>query len=64
LELGIIEISSLSYPVTTFWKKVQRDLPDIAKQVVLNNILPLATNYLRETGFSSCTFIKTKFRNK
>ncbi|MBN3303750.1 ZBED5 protein, partial [Amia calva] len=60
---GHLQLDFSSDNLIKFWAKVQRDFPDIATQALLK-ILPFATTYLCETGFSSSVSTKNKIQEK
>jgi hypothetical protein len=56
----------MSFETTTllasFWIKVKAECPELAK-IALKTLLPFPSTYLCETGFSTMSVIKTKYRN-
>ncbi|KAE8287193.1 Zinc finger BED domain-containing protein 5 Transposon-derived Buster1 transposase-like protein [Larimichthys crocea] len=52
-----------SKTLAAFWIGVEKDFPLLAKRA-LATLLPFATSYLCEIGFSAVASIKTKYRSK
>ena len=48
--------------LASFWIHVSAEYPELAK-VALKALLPFPSSYLCETGFSTMSIIKTKYRN-
>lgn len=46
-----------------FWAARQSEYPELSRKAV-NFLLPFATTYLCESGFSHLVMIKTKYRNR
>lgn len=49
--------------IDKFWIKTKNEYPSLYKKA-MKMLVPFATTYLCETGFSSITVIKNKFRNR
>jgi hypothetical protein len=49
--------------LSAFWIRVNKEKP-ILGSAALKMLLPFATTYLCEAGFSALTFVKTKARNR
>ena len=49
--------------LTAFWAKLEKEYP-ILSQRALNVLIPFATTYRCEAGFSALVSIKTKARNQ
>lgn len=66
LELAADGGLKMSFETTTslgsFWIKVKTEYPELA-EIALKTILPFPSTYLCETGFSTMSVIKTKYRN-
>lgn len=52
-----------SSSLTQYWMHVKLQYSELATKG-LKNIIPFATSYLCETGFSALAIIKTKYRSK
>ena len=50
-------------PLVDFWAALLRSHEDLAK-LALKSLMPFATTYLCETGFSALTAVKTKYRQR
>lgn len=50
-------------PLTQFWISCQKDFPQLAAKAMMS-LLPFATTYLCESGFSSLTYLKNKYRSR
>ncbi|XP_029768663.1 zinc finger BED domain-containing protein 5-like [Terrapene carolina triunguis] len=50
-------------PLNNFWSSLIEEYPNVAKRAV-RVLLPFATTYFCETGFSYYTATKTKYRNR
>jgi hypothetical protein len=48
--------------LASFWIKVKAEYPALAG-IALKTLLPFPSTYLCETGFSTMSVIKTKYRN-
>jgi hypothetical protein len=57
---------TMSFDTTTslasIWIKVKAEYPELA-EIALKTLLPFPSTYLCETGFSTMSVIKTKYRN-
>lgn len=53
----------LSSSLSQFWTSVKQEYPDVANKA-LHILIPFATSYLCEAGFSAVAVIKTKYRSK
>ena len=66
LELAADEGLKRSFETSTslasFWIKVKTEYPKLS-EIALKTLLPFPTTYLCETGFSTMSVIKTKYRN-
>ncbi|CAM2118605.1 unnamed protein product [Caretta caretta] len=66
LELAADEGLKMSFETTTslasFWIKVKAEYPELT-EIALKTLLPFPSIYLCETGFSTISVIKTKYRN-
>ncbi|CAM5088310.1 unnamed protein product [Natator depressus] len=66
LELAAGERLKMSFETTTsrasFWIKVKAEYPELT-EIALKTLLPFPSTYLCETGFSTTSVIKTKYRN-
>ena len=47
----------------SFWVKTRTEFPLLGCKA-LRDLVPFATSYLHETGFSAVAVIKSKYRNK
>ena len=47
----------------TFWLQVKSEYPSLSSKAI-DILLPFATSYLCETGFSSVAVLKTKYRSR
>jgi hypothetical protein len=47
----------------TFWYSVRQVFPSLSKRA-LKVLIPFATSYLCESGFSAVAVIKTKYRSR
>ncbi|XP_049322931.1 zinc finger BED domain-containing protein 5-like [Astyanax mexicanus] len=52
-----------SEPLSHFWLEVEREYPLVGQRAV-DILLPFATSYLCEIGFSAVTSLKTKYRSQ
>uniref|UniRef100_A0AAY5KAR4 DUF4371 domain-containing protein n=1 Tax=Esox lucius TaxID=8010 RepID=A0AAY5KAR4_ESOLU len=52
-----------SCPLSSFWAALMQEYPQLC-DVALKILLPFASTYLREAGFSKMTALKTKYRNQ
>uniref|UniRef100_A0A8C4EX62 HAT C-terminal dimerisation domain-containing protein n=1 Tax=Dicentrarchus labrax TaxID=13489 RepID=A0A8C4EX62_DICLA len=50
-------------PLTQFWISCQKDFPQLAAKAMMS-LLSFATTYLCESGFSSLTYLKNKYRSR
>lgn len=50
-------------PQTDFWIGLRSDYPALANRAV-KTLMPFATTYLCESGFSALTSMKTKYRHR
>uniref|UniRef100_A0A3Q2NXH9 HAT C-terminal dimerisation domain-containing protein n=1 Tax=Fundulus heteroclitus TaxID=8078 RepID=A0A3Q2NXH9_FUNHE len=50
-------------PLTQFWISCHKDFPQLAAKAMMS-LLPFATTYLCESGFSSLTYLKNKYRSR
>ena len=50
-------------PLTEFWCSSKDEYPQLSQKAVLA-LLPFATTYMCETGFSTYVSTKTKYRNR
>ena len=50
-------------PLTGFWISCQKDFPELAGKAMMI-LLPFATTYLCESGFSSLNYMKNKYRSR
>lgn len=50
-------------PLTQFWISCQKDFPQLAAKAMMS-LLPFATTYLYESGFSSLTYLNNKYRSR
>ena len=50
-------------PLTQFWIFCQKDFPQLAAKAMMG-LLPFATTYLCESGFSSLIYLKNKYRSR
>ena len=65
LELAADEGLKRSFETSTlasFWIQVKTEYPKLS-EIALKTLLPFPTTYLCETGFSTMSVIKTKYRN-
>ncbi|CAM2097248.1 unnamed protein product [Caretta caretta] len=66
LELAADEGLKMSFETTTsfasFWIKVKTEYPELT-EIALKTLLPFPSTYFCETGFSTMSVIKTKYRN-
>ncbi|CAM5148292.1 unnamed protein product [Eretmochelys imbricata] len=66
LELAADKRWKMSFEITTslasFWIKVKAEYPELT-EIALKTLLPFPSTYLCETGFSTMSVIKTKYRN-
>ncbi len=51
-----------SCPISSFWAALMQEYPELC-DVALKILLPFASTYLCEAGFSKMTALKTKYRN-
>ncbi|GBM34224.1 Zinc finger BED domain-containing protein 5 [Araneus ventricosus] len=58
-----LEAKFRTVSLTIFWSDVFIEYPNLAKQAI-RILLPFATTYLCEAGFSKYVATKTKYRNK
>ncbi|GBN24791.1 Zinc finger BED domain-containing protein 5 [Araneus ventricosus] len=58
-----LEAKFRTVSLTIFWSDVFDEYPNLEKQAI-RILLPLATNYFCEAGFSKYVATKTKYRNK
>lgn len=49
--------------LSQFWISCQKDFPQLAAKAMMS-LLPFATTYLCESGFSSLTYLKNKYRSR
>ncbi len=52
-----------SCPLSSFWAALMQEYPELC-DVALKILLPFASTYLCEAGFSKMTALKTKYRNR
>ncbi len=52
-----------SSPLSSFWAALMQEYPELC-DVALKILLPFASTYLCEAGFSKMTALKTKYRNR
>ncbi len=52
-----------SCPLSSFWAALIQEYPELCN-VALKILLPFASTYLCEAGFSKMTALKTKYRNR
>ncbi|CAM4588704.1 unnamed protein product [Lepidochelys olivacea] len=66
LELAADKRLKMSFETTTslasFWIKVKAEYPELS-EIALKTLLPFPSTYLCETGFSTMSVMKTKYRN-
>ena len=60
---GNLKLQFTSHLSSKFWLSVQKEYPTLAREA-LKKLLPFATTYLCETGFSRYVSTKTKYRNR
>ncbi|TKS64936.1 Zinc finger BED domain-containing protein 5 [Collichthys lucidus] len=60
---SIMRLEFKSKTLAAFWIGVEKDFPLLGKRA-LATLLPFATSYLCEIGFSAVASIKTKYRSK
>ena len=60
---GNLKLQFTSHLSSKFWLSVQKEYPTLAREA-LKKLLPFATIYLCETGFSRYVSTKTKYRNR
>ena len=60
---GNLKLQFTSHLSNKFWLSVQKEYPTLARES-LKKLLPFATTYLCETGFSRYVSTKTKYRNR
>ena len=58
-----LEVDYQNEELITFWAKQEKEYP-ILSQRALNVLIPFATTYRCEAGFSALVAIKTKARNQ
>ncbi|GBP62958.1 SCAN domain-containing protein 3 [Eumeta japonica] len=58
-----LKVEFQNYDLCTFWKKVRAEYPIIADRA-LKMLVPFATTYRCESGFSTLVTLKTKARNR
>jgi hypothetical protein len=52
-----------SKPLAEFWCSLKDEYPQLSQRAV-SGLLPFATTYMCETGFSAYVSTKTKYRNR
>ncbi len=52
-----------SCPLSSFWAALMQEYPELF-DIALKILLPFASTYLCEAGFSKMTALKTKYRNR
>ena len=60
---GNLQLQFASHLSCKFWLSVQKEYPTLASSA-LKKLLPFATTYLCEIGFSRYVSTKTKYRNR
>ena len=60
---GNLKLQFTSHLSSKFWLSVQKEYPTLARKA-LKKLLPFATTYLCETGFSRYVSTETKYRNR
>ncbi|XP_068246495.1 SCAN domain-containing protein 3-like [Palaemon carinicauda] len=56
------DFKRLKESLSSFWIKVHKEKPNLGGEA-LKTLIPFATTFLCEAGFSALTVIKTKYRN-
>ena len=59
---GLKMIFGTMTSLASFWIHVSAEYPELA-EIALKALLPFPSSYLCETGFSTMSIIKTKYRN-
>lgn len=59
----ILQLTFTQKKLTTFWCSVRQDYPLLNKKAI-NVLLPFATTFLCEAGFSMLNVMKTKYRSR
>lgn len=60
---GELEIQFKQKPLVDFWAQIMENYVDLSKRA-LRVLMPFATTYLCEAGFSALTAVKTKYRQR
>lgn len=60
---GGLKLRFTALSICDFWLSVKSEYPELALES-MKVLLPFATTYLSETGFSALTVIKTKYRSR
>lgn len=58
-----LKVKFSSMKLSTFWYSVRKEFPSLSKKA-LKVLIPFATSYLCESGFSAVAVIKTKYRSR
>jgi hypothetical protein len=58
-----LESSFKELPLSEFWIHIGKEFPNLS-QKAMKTLIPFATTYLCETGFSALAAMKSKYRSR